>query len=345
VKAVALEVNDLCAPFGTAPGLRDVSFTVAAGERLVIVGGSGAGKTTLLRAIAGLGPMSGGRIAIAGCDIGGQPPERRDAIYLHQTPLLFPHLSVAENVAFPLRVRRVPVRDFGHRVRNALATVQLNGFDDRAPRTLSGGQRHRVALARAMVARPAVLLLDEPLSALDPALRDEVRASMLAVQREYGPALLMVTHDLDEAGIVADRIGVLLAGRIAQTAPPGELFSSPASLGVARFLGIPNMVPGVLKAGGVFESVIGPLRLPKSVERSPGVTRVAVFRPGAARLVKGGSLTGKVIGIREGPRNTAVQLDAGGLVLEIAPGVEKLPDPGAVVAWELDPEQCVFLDP
>jgi ABC-type Fe3+/spermidine/putrescine transport system ATPase subunit len=345
VNAAALEVSDLCAPFGAAPGLRDVSFTVAAGERLVIVGGSGAGKTTLLRAIAGLGPTSGGRIAIGGRDVGGQPPERRDAIYLHQTPLLFPHLSVAENVAFPLRVRRVPEHDVGHRVRSALATVQLDGFDDRTPRTLSGGQRHRVALARAMVARPAVLLLDEPLAALDPALRDEVRASMLALQREYGPALVLVTHDLDEAGILADRIGVLLDGGIAQTAPPGELFSAPASLRVARFLGIPNVVPGVLKPAGEFESAIGTIILSEPRKQSPGGPRVAVFRPGAARLVSGGPLTGRVTAVRQGPRTIAVQLDAGGLVLEIAPGADKLPNPGAVVTWELDPQQCVFLDP
>jgi ABC-type Fe3+/spermidine/putrescine transport system ATPase subunit len=341
----ALEVSGLSAPFGAHAGLREISFTVAPGERLVIVGRSGAGKTTLLRAVAGLAPTTGGRVEIAGRDVSSEPPERRNAVYLQQTPLLFPHLSVTENVAFPLRVRRVAERDIGPRVREALATVQLDGFGDRRPRTLSGGQHHRVALARAMVARPAVLLLDEPLSALDPSLRNEIRAAMLALQREYGPALVLVTHDLDEAGRVADRIGVLLDGRLAQTAPPGEVFSAPATLGVARLLGIPNIVPGVLEAGGVFASAIGRILLPDAPADRDRGPRMAVFRPGAARLVPNGPLAGRVVGIRQGPRNTAILIDAGGIVVEITPGAGKPPCSNEVVAWELDPRQCAFLNP
>jgi ABC-type sugar transport system ATPase subunit len=345
VNAAALEVSGLSAPFGAHPGLREISFTVAPGERLVIVGRSGAGKTTLLRAVAGLAPTTGGRVAIAGRDVSSEPPERRNAVYLQQTPLLFPHLSVMENVAFPLRVRRVAERDIGPRVQEALARVQLDGFGDRRSRTLSGGQHHRVALARAMVARPAVLLLDEPLSALDPSLRDEIRAAMLVLQREYGPALVLVTHDLDEAGLVADRLGVLLDGRLAQTAPPGEVFSAPATLGVARLLGIPNIVPGVLEPGGVFASAIGRILLPDAPASREGEPRMAVFRPGAARLDPNGPLAGRVVGIRQGPRNTAILVEAGGIVLEIAPGAGEPPYPDAVVAWELDPRQCAFLDP
>jgi putative spermidine/putrescine transport system ATP-binding protein len=345
VTSAALGVSGVSAPFGAGPGLQDVSFTVAPGERLVIVGGSGAGKTTLLRAIAGLGPIAGGRIAIAGHDVCGRPPERRDAVYLHQTPLLFPHLSVRENVAFPLRVRRVPAGDISPRVRDALAAVQLDGFADRAPRTLSGGQRHRVALARAVVARPAVLLLDEPFVALDPTLRDEVRTALLVLQRQYQPALVVVTHDLEEAGMLADRVGVLLQGRLAQLAPPGEVFAAPASLAVARFLGIPNMIPGVLDDDGAFDSAIGRLMLPAGHRTSHRGPRVAVFRPGAARLASGGPLSGTVVGIRQGPRSTAIQLEAGGLVLEVASGADKLPQPGAMVTWELDPSGCVLLDP
>ena len=196
-----------------------------------------------------------------------------------------------------------------------------------------------------MVARPAVLLLDEPLSALDPSLRNEIRAAMLALQREYGPALVLVTHDLDEAGRVADRIGVLLDGRLAQTAPPGEVFSAPATLGVARLLGIPNIVPGVLEPGGVFASAIGRILLPDAPANRGGGPRVAVFRPGAARLDPNGPLAGRVVGIRQGPRNTAILVEAGGIVLEIAPGAGDPPYPDAVVAWELDPRQCAFLDP
>jgi ABC-type sugar transport system ATPase subunit len=341
----ALEVAGLEAPFGAGPGLSAVSFAVAPGERLAIVGGSGAGKTTLLRAIAGLGPLTGGHIAIKGRDVGAEPAERRDAVYLHQTPLLFPHLSVAENVAFPLRVRHVPRGEIEQRVGDALAAVHLDGFRGRSPRTLSGGQRHRVALARAVVARPAVLLLDEPLSALDPTLRDEVRASLLALQSQYQPAMVLVTHDLDEAGVLGDRIGVLLDGRIAQLAAPDELFVTPASVAVARFLGIPNIVAGTFREDGRFDSALGSVRVLHRPAPLSAADRVAVFRPDAARVVQGGALSGRVLNIRQGPRGTAIQLEVGGLVVEIAPGGHTLPQPGATVSWELNPTQCAFLDP
>ena len=339
----ALEVVRLAAPFGTAPGISEVSFAVVPGERLAIVGGSGAGKTTLLRAIAGLGPRSGGTVAIAGRDVSAEPPERRDAVYLHQTPLLFPHLSVAENVAFPLRVRRVSPGDVESRVRIALAAVQMEGFARRAPRTLSGGQRHRVALARAVVARPAVLLLDEPLSALDPELRDEVRESLLALQRQYRPALLLVSHDLGEVGVLADRLGVLVAGRIAQLGHPGELFARPASVAVARVLGIPNIVPGEIRPDGRFESALGPLSVRGHTPPPPAGARTAVFRPAAARLAEDGPLRGRVAGIRQGPRETALRVEVAGLVLDIASGAGPLPEPGSLVRWDLDTAQCVFL--
>jgi putative spermidine/putrescine transport system ATP-binding protein len=343
VSRAGLAVSDLDAPFGAAPGLRRVAFDVAPGERLVIVGGSGAGKTTLLRAVAGLAPTTAGQISIAGRDVSREPPERRDAVYLHQTPLLFPHLTVAENVAFPLRVRRVPPASIETRVREALGTVQLGDFGNRSPRTLSGGQRHRVALARAVIARPAVLLLDEPLSALDPSLRDEVRESLLVVQHQYLPAIVVVTHDLEEAGTLAHRIGVLLAGQIAQLASPRQLFVAPATLEVARFLGIPNLVRGVMGADGVFDAPIGPVAT-HDRPAAPG-PRVAAFRLDAARLSTAGMLTGRVTGIRQGPRGSAIQLDAGGTAVEVAAGTGKLPEPGSLVTWELDPSRCTFLEP
>jgi putative spermidine/putrescine transport system ATP-binding protein len=338
-----LTVSDLDVPFGDAAGLRGVSFAVAPGERLVIVGGSGAGKTTLLRAVAGLAPATAGRISIAGREVSREPPERRDAVYLHQTPLLFPHMSVAENVAFPLRVRRVPPASIAPRVREALATVQLGKFGNRSPRTLSGGQRHRVALARAVIARPAVLLLDEPLSALDPSLRDEVRESLLMLQQQCLPAIVLVTHDLEEAGTLADRIGVLLAGHIAQLASPRELFAAPTNLAVARFLGIPNLVRGVMGTDGVFHAPIGAIGTHER-PATPG-PRVAAFRLDAARVSTAGSLTGRVRDIRQGPRGSAIQLDAGGTAVEVGAGPGWLPEIGALVTWELDPTRCAFLEP
>ncbi len=326
----ALAVTGLSAPFGRETGLADVSFEVAAGERLVILGGSGAGKTTLLRAIAGLGTMSAGGVLIAGHDVSSEPPERRDAVYLHQTPLLFPHLSVAENIAFPLRVRHVPPADVTRRVREALALVRLEAFAGRAPRTLSGGQRHRVALARAVVARPSVLLLDEPLSALDPSLREEVRESLLALQRAYRPAIVLVTHDLDEAGLMADRIGVLLDGQLVQTATPGDLFRRPATPGVARFLGIPNLLPGLLHPDGRFESVLGCF-VPEGPVAAPGPALAVLGAGGVTIAIAGEGPPAVVVGVRHRPRHTTAVVELGSLRFEIQVGAGALPAVGSEV--------------
>ncbi len=321
--------------FGDAPGLHPVFLEVAAGERLVIVGPSGTGKTTLLRAVAGLAPAAAGEVHIAGRDATFLPPERRDAVYLHQSPVLFPHLDVFENVAFPLRVRRVREGEVRERVARVLAAVRLPDFGERRPQTLSGGQRHRVALARAIVARPAVLLLDEPLSSLDPSLRDEVRQAITAVQEEYRPALLLVTHDLDEAGLLGDRVGVLLDRRIAQLDEPARLFSRPASLEVARFLGIPNEVAGEVGADGRFRSPLGELPLPPD-RPAPGPA-IAVFRPDAVRVVASGGVPARVVAIRYRAHQTAVVVRLAGTALEI-PG-----DPAD--PWEVGTELLLRIDP
>jgi ABC-type Fe3+/spermidine/putrescine transport system ATPase subunit len=221
-----------------APGLSGVNLEIDAGERVVLVGASGGGKSTLLRAIAGLLPIRGGEIRIGGVAVHALPPEARGAVYLHQEPVLFPHLTVEENVGFPLRVRGVAGAARRDRVHDMLVRVQLSGLSARLPHTLSGGQRHRVALARAVIARPRVLLLDEPLTGLDPTLRREVRDTILVLlEGTDAPALLMVTHDLEEAGWMGSRVGILLDGALAQIAPPRTLFDAPASLEVARFLG------------------------------------------------------------------------------------------------------------
>ena len=337
----ALELQSLAAPFGPGPGLTDISFGVAAGERVVIVGGSGAGKTTLLRAIAGLGPATGGRIVIAGRDVSARAPERRDAVYLHQTPLLFPHLSASENVAFPLRVRGVSAAEVDRRVADALAAVKLEAVAGRAPRTLSGGQRHRVALARAVVARPSVLLLDVPFSALVPTLRDEVREALLVLQRTYRPAMVLVTHDLEEAGLLADRIGVLLDGRLAQLAPPPVLFDRPASLAVARFLGIPNLVRGDIRDGW-FVSGLG--RLPVTSATLPEGPAVVVLGTDGVAISAGGP-RGRVVAIQHRPRDTTaiVQLDS--MRLEVRVDAGNAPLVGAELPLEIRPRSPVTILP
>lgn len=241
----ALEVRGLDVPFGKGPGLSGISLALAEGQRLALVGPSGSGKTSLLRALAGSGQATAGTVWVAGVDVTDLPPDRRTTVLLSQRPLLFPHMSVFENVAFPLRVRGVKEGELARRVREALASVQVVDLQHRPPSALSGGQAHRVALARAVVARPRVLLLDEPLNSLDPALREDVRRAILDTQAEYGLAMVWVTHDLEEAGRSSDRVAVLLDGRIAQVGTPEEIFRHPRSAAVARFMGLPNEVPGV----------------------------------------------------------------------------------------------------
>ena len=328
--APALAVERLDVLFGTTPGvnsgLRNISVAVGGGERLAVLGPSGVGKTTLLRALAGVAPVAAGRIAVRGADVTALPPERRDMVYLHQTPVLFEHLSVAENVAFPLRVRRVSNDAVRERVTAALAAVRLAGLEHRAPHMLSGGQRHRVALARALVARPAVLLLDEPLSALDPTLRDEVREAIADVHDaadalDHAPAMVLVTHDVDDAGLLADRVAVLLAGRIAQLAAPATLFASPATLGVAHLLGTYQTLPALVRADGAVDCALGTIASHAVLE--PGAAAVVAFRRDALTVRSVASepcaVAARVVGIRHRAHGASVVLR-----LESAPGTPML---------------------
>ena len=343
--APALRLEGLSAPFGRGPGLADVSLGVAPGERVALVGPSGAGKTTLLRAVAGLAPVTAGRVRVrapgadAPRDVTALPPERRDAVYLHQTPVLFPHLSVAENVAFPLRVRGAAASTVRTRVAEALALVRLGELAGRAPTALSGGQRHRVALARAVAARPAVLLLDEPLAALDPSLRAEVREAIAALAQREGAAMLLVTHDLEEAGLLADRVALLDGGRLQQVATPAELFGAPATLAAARFLGVADEVRGRLDRAGRFISALGAFVPVGQVPSGAAGAAVAALLPGALRLVAEGGPAGVVHAHRHRPRASSIVVAPDGepgLRLEVP--VEGAPPPvGARVVLGVDP--------
>jgi putative spermidine/putrescine transport system ATP-binding protein len=331
---VTLALDRLAVPFGAAPGLGEVSLAVARGERVVLVGASGAGKTSLLRAVAGLGITTGGTVHIGGRDASALPPEQRDAVYLQQTPLLFPHMSVADNIAFPLRVRGVGPAERHGRVAEAIASVRLDGLGSRMPHTLSGGQRHRAALARAVVARPQVLLLDEPLTGLDPSLRAEVRDAVLAVGREYGPAILLVTHDLDEAAVIADRIGVLLDRTLVQVAAPGELLTFPASLAVARFLGGFVELRGRI-AGGVFHCALGSFVAGRQVRiegAATGVVRSDAFSFGAT------GTPGRVRAVRTLAGRMHVTIALGDETLGLAVPAAAAPAPGDDVRLTVPPD-------
>lgn len=232
--------------FGSFVAIDDVSLDIAEGEFFSLLGPSGCGKTTLLRMLAGLETPTTGRILIDGVDMVGVPPNRRPVNMVFQSYAVFPHMTVAENVAYGLKIDRVPRPERDRRVDDALALVKLGDYAQRRPDQLSGGQRQRVALARALVKRPKVLLLDEPLSALDAKLRDAMRGELAAIQREVGVTFVMVTHDQDEALAMASRCALMNHGTLQQVATPGDLYEYPANRFVADFIGTINLFEGVL---------------------------------------------------------------------------------------------------
>jgi putative spermidine/putrescine transport system ATP-binding protein len=240
-----LDVVDIVKRYGAVTALDRVSFTMAGGEFLTLLGPSGSGKTTTLMAIAGFVQLDSGEIRTGGRNVAGEPPERRGFGVVFQGYALFPHMTVAENVAFPLEVRGLGRAERDAEVKAALDRVQLLPYADRKPRALSGGQQQRVALARALVYKPKVLLLDEPLSALDRKLRAELQWELRSLHRDLGVSFLYVTHDQEEALTMSDRIAIFERGRIVQHGTPEELFEAPVSHFVADFFGRSNFFPGV----------------------------------------------------------------------------------------------------
>ena len=271
-----VEVRDLTLALGERKRdrravLREVSFSVPDGAFVSLLGESGAGKSTVLKVIAGILLQDSGAVLFDGRCVDGLPPHRRDLGFVFQDVRLFPHMTVAENVAYPLRMRGVGRRERTARAAELLERVQLPGFGPREPRTLSGGQAQRVALARALAARPAALLMDEPFSGLDESLRDDMRSLVLRLQREEGCTTLMVTHDASEALMMSERVVALDGGAVAQAAPPEELFARPATAKIAACFGDCSVLEGQVRQG-IFH--LAEVRLP-----APGVP------DGAARAV------------------------------------------------------------
>jgi putative spermidine/putrescine transport system ATP-binding protein len=238
----AVRVAGLRKRYGDVNALAATDLTVRPGEFFTLLGPSGSGKTTLLRLIAGFERPDGGSIELAGKDVTGVPPFARDVNTVFQDYALFPHMTVAENIEYGLKVRRVGKQARRQRAARALDMVQLGGLGERKPAQLSGGQRQRVALARAIVNEPQVLLLDEPLGALDLKLRQHMQRELLRIQREVGITFIYVTHDQEEALTMSDRIAVLNLGRIEQVGPPAEVYEQPKTAFVADFIGVSNLI-------------------------------------------------------------------------------------------------------
>jgi putative spermidine/putrescine transport system ATP-binding protein len=250
VTVAALHLNNISKKFAEVLAVDDLSLEVADGEFVVLLGPSGCGKTTTLRMIAGFIEATAGAVRIGARDVTNDPPYRRNVGFVFQNYALFPHLTVAENVAFGLRRRRRPEREIAERISRALALVKLEGLEARMPRQLSGGQQQRVAIARALVIAPDVLLLDEPLSNLDAKLRRDVRAELRRLQKLSGITTVMVTHDQDEAMSIGDRLVVMDHGRVQQIGSPQALYRHPANRFVAGFIGRGNFLAGAPAADG-----------------------------------------------------------------------------------------------
>jgi len=276
-----LEARALAKCFGAHEVLKGISLTIAAGEFITLLGESGSGKTTMLRLIAGFEQASSGEIWMNGARLDSLPPYKRRVNTVFQQYALFPHLNVRDNVAYGLRVTNAPANEIDGRVADALRMVKMDSFASARPATLSGGQQQRVALARALVNRPLMLLLDEPLSALDANLRKEMQSELKALQREVGITFLFVTHDQDEAMALSDRIALLRNGALEQIASPREIYSHPATAYTAQFIGQTNLLRAEVRGGF---ATCGALRWPTSAADG---TALFSLRPEAIRLTGG----------------------------------------------------------
>jgi len=258
-----LSIRRVLKRFGPRPVLRGITLDVASGEFLTILGESGSGKTTLLRLIAGFERLDGGEILMDGARLDTIPAHKRQVNTVFQSYAIFPHLSVFENVAYGLRAKKAPKSEIPDRVTQALAMVKMSDFAQSAPSRLSGGQQQRVALARALVNRPRVLLLDEPLSALDANLRRQMQTELKSLQREVGITFIFVTHDQEEAMALSDRVALLRAGHLEQIASPREIYGEPATAYAAEFIGQTNLLradvrDGIASAGAIVWRTFGP---------------------------------------------------------------------------------------
>jgi putative spermidine/putrescine transport system ATP-binding protein len=335
---VLLSIRNLVVDFGGGtPAVANVSLDVAEGEIVALLGPSGCGKTTTMRAIAGLVQVTAGQITLAGRDITHVPANTRGVGLVFQSYALFPHLSVADNIAFGLQVRRVAPDVLRDRVRAMVAMAGLGGLEARLPKELSGGQQQRVALARAVATEPNLLLLDEPLSNLDARLRLDMRAELARIQRTSGVTMLHVTHDQTEALALANRIAVMSLGRIEQIGPPEEIWSKPRTAFVARFMGFETVL--LVRAGQIGSDVgtLGPIAARDGACLAWRPQSVVIGNGPFEGVVESVSFLGETVQI-------VVRTPAGAIKADMAADAPR-PPPGAHLAFDLPLATAVEVQP
>jgi len=357
-----LRIEGVAKTFGTFRAVDGVSLDIKAGEFFALLGPSGCGKTTLLRMLAGFEAPDEGRILLGGKDIAQALPHERPINMMFQNYALFPHLSVRDNIAFGLKRAGMARADIAARVAEVVALVKLEGLEKRKPDQLSGGQRQRVALARALARRPQLLLLDEPLAALDKKLRESTQGELMELQRRLGMTFIIVTHDQEEAMTMADRIGVMKEGKLAQVASPRELYEAPCSRWIAEFVGDINLFDGEFRLRDGHRLVIatpdaGTLVAAEPREPVDGTKLSVAIRPEKVKLSRRAPVSETAINTLDGviadicylggTTTYKVKLDAGGTVQASVANSARL-DVDAysvnqnVVAW-FTPDDCVVL--
>jgi spermidine/putrescine ABC transporter ATP-binding subunit len=318
----AVEARAVSKFYGDLPALDRVSLAFPDGGFFALLGPSGSGKTTLLRAIAGFVEPDSGEITIDGTSVEHIPPHRRGIGMVFQNYALFPHMSVFDNIAFGLSVRGLPRGEIAERVRDILALIQLRGMEDRKPRQLSGGQQQRVALARALVTDPKVLLLDEPLGALDKRLRQDMQIELRQIQRQVGITTIFVTHDQEEALTLADRIAIINEGALVQVGAPGEIYERPRTRFAAGFLGDANFIAGVAAGPGrVGDTSFGPLATSHDLPRDGTKVTLAV-RPEKFHLLAAGAAVPDGMNAIDGTIRQAVYSGSSVTYIVVASGQE-----------------------
>jgi putative spermidine/putrescine transport system ATP-binding protein len=354
---VGLTLTGLTKTYRSSVALDGIDLTVAPGEFMTLLGPSGSGKTTTLNLVAGFIEPDSGDIIMGGAPLVGMPPHKRDIGVVFQNYALFPHMKVDANVAFPLKQRGVGKADIAKRVTDMLAIVGLEGYGGRYPRELSGGQQQRVALARALVFDPKLLLLDEPLGALDKRLRESLQIEIKRIHRELGVTFVFVTHDQEEALAMSDRIAVFNQGRIEQVGPVASLYENPQTLFVAKFLGDSNVVEGALsEEDGVRYLVDGTRRFVAPSTGTPGPSAAMVIRPERVRLIDPAAstvgaaencLSGRVSEVIYLGSHRRVVVDIGQrtfLVDDAAAGPAPVAGSNVLLAWHPDDARLVPAD-